>query len=170
VLRARAVQLATPLSAPEQRDTWLEVISFQRAGRRYAIESRFVVEVGKCGHLSRVPGAQPGLLGVANLRGDLLPVFDLAGSTSALESQQLLVLGESEPDFGLVVDAAEDVSPLTLRSLTEPSALGSIPHGSHARGVDAEGRVLLDGKAMLLDRSTFVAKRVSGDSSERETT
>lgn len=170
VLRERAVQLAKPLVDASRAEASLEVIAFQRAGRRYAIESRYVVEVAKCGHLSRVPGAQASLLGVLNLRGDLLPVFDLSGGAGESAGTQLLVLGESGPDFGILADVAEEVSRLGLHSLTAPSALGAIPLAEHVRGVDAEGRVLLDGNAMLLDRSTFVAKRASGEAPEREST
>lgn len=169
-LRERAVQLAAPLVAEAERRGFLEVISFRRAERRYAIESRYVMEVGKCGVLSRVPGAQPAMLGMTNLRGDLLPVFDLSHGSAPAEQAQLLVLGEVAPDFGLLVDAAEDVSRLALDALTAPSALGAIPMSNHARGVEVDGRVLLDGRALLLDRFVFVAVPSAGGQSEREAT
>ena len=44
----------------------------------YALPVAHVLEVGEIGILTVAPGASRATLGVCNLRGDLLPVFDLA--------------------------------------------------------------------------------------------
>jgi purine-binding chemotaxis protein CheW len=165
ILHERAVRLAAVADTAESVQSFLEVLSFERDGRRYAIESRFVVEVGKCGKLSRIPGAQRALLGVTNLRGDVLPVFDLAlvteqGASLPL-SPQLVVLGGQNADFGVLADSVEQVTRLPLTSLSAVSAIGSMPHHECVRGITADARVLLDGDAVLRDRTVFVAKPAS---------
>jgi purine-binding chemotaxis protein CheW len=45
---------------------------------RYALPIDSVLEVAEFGGLSAVPGAGAAVLGVRNLRGHVLPVFDLA--------------------------------------------------------------------------------------------
>jgi purine-binding chemotaxis protein CheW len=175
VLAERAARLAIPLESQEATQTWLEVVTFRRADRRYAIESRFLVEVGMCGRLTRVPGAQPALLGMTNLRGDLLPVFELralgdSGSYEQPLSSQLVVLGELGPDFGILADEVDEVTRLSLESLSEPRAVGALPHPEYVRGIAGDGCVLLDGQAILRDRLVFVAKRTSGALLEREHT
>lgn len=167
VLAERAVRLAV-VSAPEQEaHSWLEVLLFRRGTRRYAIESRFVVEVGNCRRLSRVPGAAPALLGITNLRGDLLPVFDLTilgdvGNREQQQSLQLLVLGEKSADFGILADAVDEVTRLSTADLSEAHVVGSLPHPEYVRGITEDGCALLDGDAILRDRSLFVAMRSSG--------
>jgi purine-binding chemotaxis protein CheW len=166
ILQDRAVRLAATPGARESEQSSLEVLSFERNGRHYAIESRFVVEVGKCGRLSAVPGAQRVLLGVTNLRGDVLPVFDLAlvtdsGSEPPL-SPQLLVLGRGLPDFGVLADSVDQVSRLPLASLTTVGLVGALPHPEYIQGITADARVLLDGDAVLKERRVFVATTVSG--------
>jgi purine-binding chemotaxis protein CheW len=175
VLAERALRLAKPLDSEEASLAWLEVVNFRRATRHYAIESRFLVEVGVCGRLTRVPGAQAALLGMTNLRGDLLPVFDLSalgeggGQEQPLVSS-LVVLGQRSPDFGILADEVSEVTRLSVGSLSEPHAMGALPHSEFMRGIDGNGRVLLDGEAILRDRSVFVAKRSSGSALEREQT
>jgi purine-binding chemotaxis protein CheW len=167
VLLERAVRLAV-VSAPEpDACAWLEVLMFQRGTRRYAIESKFVVEVSNGARLSRVPGAAPALLGMTNLRGDLLPVFDLTILGDVFErdqpqSLQLLVLGEKSADFGILADFVDEVTRLSSAALSEAHVVGALPHPEYVRGITEDGRVLLDGDAILRDRSLFVAERSSG--------
>ena len=47
-------------------------------GEQYAIEIAAVREVDRIESLTPVPGAPPGVLGVRNLRGTIIPVLDLA--------------------------------------------------------------------------------------------
>ncbi len=59
--------------------------------------------------LTRVPGAKPWVLGLANLRGSLLPVIDLrqflgGGNTALSRNTRLLVVNHREIPAALVVD------------------------------------------------------------------
>jgi len=169
VLEARAARHALQ-GDPEVSEARLEILVFARGGRRFAIESRYVAEVARLGHLSRVPGARPGLLGLCNLRGDLLPVFDLVSVASSANAAHLVVLGESAPDFGIAVDALEAVQSVPEASLSAARSVGSLPHPEHVRGVSAEGLLVLDGAALLRDRTVFVASSAVHGTLEQELT
>jgi twitching motility protein PilI len=59
--------------------------------------------------MSRVPGAQRWMLGIANLRGHLLPLIDLklmlgSGRTSLRRSSRVISVNHREVPAGLVVD------------------------------------------------------------------
>jgi len=173
ILAERAARLAQVLDPEKEARTWLEVLAFERTGTRFALESRFVVEVGTCGRLSHVPGAQPALLGVTNLRGDLLPVFELstlvaAGGTAQSSSTHLIVLGEGEPEFGVLADSVEEVKRLSVAGLSDARSVGALAHPEYVRGIGEDGRVLLDGHAIMRERRVFVAKPESSTASERE--
>jgi len=170
-LRERAARLSTPLEPERAQGATVSLVCFERAARRYAIEARFVIEVLKCGRLSRVPRAQPALLGVTNLRGDVLSVFDLAlleGVTGSAPAEPgLVVLGEAQPDLALLVDGACEVLSLPRADFSEPRRLGTLPQARFVLGVSAEARVLIDGEAVLRDRRTFVARPMSSEPLER---
>ena len=94
-----------------------------RVGREwYAMPIDNVLEVAELGALSAVPGAGGAVLGVRNLHGQVLPVFDLArvlavaGDTSSLR----VVVAEHQGRLaGLAVDEVTDVG--ALASDTEES-------------------------------------------------
>ena len=78
----------------------------------YALPVGNVVEVVELGELTTVPGAPPSVLGIRNLRGQILPVFDLAalfgidGSTP----ERVVVAEDRGRRLGLAVDAVTDVA------------------------------------------------------------
>lgn len=170
VLRERALRLGTP-ARQEERDETLSVLYFSRGTRRYAIESRFVIEVSKAGKLSRIPRAQPALIGVTNLRGNVVPVFDLAsfepGTAPAPLTPEWIVLGETGPDLAFLADSVAEVCELVRSQLTPPTELGSLPHAGFLYGVSADARALIDGEAVLRDHKVFVARPGAGDLLER---
>lgn len=82
---------------------------------RYALPAEHVPEVATMGELTRVPGAPARLLGVRNLRGEVLPVVDLAralGVHDAGEPTRVVVAESGDLRAGLAVEAVEDVGEL----------------------------------------------------------
>lgn len=81
----------------------------------YAVAVENVVEVAELGALSPVPGAHRSVLGVRNLHGEVLPVFDLA-SVLGIEGdslrQRLLVTEHSGFRAGFAIDEVMDVGAL----------------------------------------------------------
>ena len=83
-----------------------------RVGReRYAVPIENVLEVGELGTLNAVPGAGSAVLGIRNLRGQVLPVFDLARVLAiAGDAAQRVVVAEHDGrQAGLAVDEVTDV-------------------------------------------------------------
>jgi len=84
-----------------------------RVGReRYAVPIENVLEVAELGSLCALPGAGAGVLGVRNLRGQVLPVFDLARvlAITADPVQPRVVVAEHAGRLaGLAVDEVTDV-------------------------------------------------------------
>ena len=81
-----------------------------RVGKRRLI-SNFgeVVEIVPMPPVTPVPGAQPWMLGVANIRGNLLPVVDLKqfleGERTVLhEGQRVLVVRQPGGDVAITID------------------------------------------------------------------
>jgi purine-binding chemotaxis protein CheW len=88
----------------------------------YALPIANVLEVGVLGELSGVPGSGATVLGLRNLHGRVLPVFDLArvlaiaGDPAACR----IVVAEHEGRLaGLAVDEITDGA--SLAALTEPA-------------------------------------------------
>ena len=84
-------------------------------GEAYALPVEHVREVAELGEVTPVPGAGRTVLGVRNLRGEVLPVFDLAkvfGAERARRGERLLVAEGVGRRVGFAIDAVTDVGPL----------------------------------------------------------
>lgn len=82
---------------------------------RYAFPVAHVLEVGEIGDLTAAPGAPRTILGVRNLRGEVLPVFELGavlGLPRSESSQRMLVAERRGTRAGFAVDEVTDVGGL----------------------------------------------------------
>ena len=150
LLAARARRLARPPAEAERGVAALDVLAFDLGEERYAIETRHVREVVRAGFLTPVPGTADYVLGLTNLRGDLVAVVDLRrllGTTVAevTAGSPLLILGDDRAQLGVLTDAVHDVTTLPAHAVMDPSA----PAHEHVRGVTREGLVVLDGHSLV---------------------
>jgi purine-binding chemotaxis protein CheW len=89
-------------------------------GESYAVCVEHVIEVADLGTMSPVPGANRSVLGIRNLRGEVLPVFDLSsvlGIKGDSLPQCLLVTEHGSLRAGFAIDEVTDVG--TLPPVTE---------------------------------------------------
>jgi len=100
--------------------------SFSLRGSLYALNAITVQEVIRPRKLTRVPHAPAAVLGVINLRGRIVTVFDTAilldlGARAQTAESRIFVLEDDGEFFGLLVDSVSDV---TVR---EASGCGAVP-------------------------------------------
>jgi purine-binding chemotaxis protein CheW len=79
----------------------------------YALPLTSVTEVAELGDITPVPGAPPAVLGIRNLRGQTLPIVDLAAAIGAAPGtpRRIVVVGHERLRAGLAVDQVLDVGP-----------------------------------------------------------
>ncbi|HXP22180.1 MAG TPA: chemotaxis protein CheW [Streptosporangiaceae bacterium] len=86
------------------------------ASEAYAIPVEHVVLVARFGQVTVVPGSRPEMLGVLSLRGQILPVVDLA-----------LLLGISSPAPPASLVVAEAGGRQACLAIDEVSEIGELP-------------------------------------------
>ena len=102
----------------------------------YALPVAEVPEVAELGDVTPVPGGPPHLLGIRNLRGEVLPIFDLAPALGAA--------GAAVPERIVLAEAGPRRCALAVDEVLEVSDLEAAPEG-----VDSpllRGAVLIDGR------------------------
>ena len=103
--------LAHVAGLPEQLDApglWRGV-GFRVGSQRLASGFEEVVEILPMPQVTPVPGTQPWMLGVANVRGNLLPIVDLKqfleGERTVLhEGQRVLIVRQPGGDVAVTID------------------------------------------------------------------
>jgi purine-binding chemotaxis protein CheW len=80
----------------------------------YALPVDRVLEVAVLGDVTPLPGSPPEVMGVCNLRGQVVPVIDLARVLDLPQgkAERIVVAEVSELRAGLAVDAVVDVGEL----------------------------------------------------------
>jgi purine-binding chemotaxis protein CheW len=99
----------------------------------YALPVADVLEVAEVGELTAVPGADPAVRGVRNLRGQVLPVVDLAVALGldGGDPRRLVITERDGRRAGLAVGSVESVE-----TLPEASEEVDSPHVQGAALVD----------------------------------
>jgi len=120
---------AMPLAGPRRSATpgrWLRVCI---GDDRYAVELLRVQEVVRVAPVVAMRGADSAVLGVMNLRGRIVPVFDLgvwlgAEAVMVEERSRVVVVERDDELIGLLVTAVCDVATLDGTNIEPPLTAG----------------------------------------------
>jgi purine-binding chemotaxis protein CheW len=110
------------------------------AGGRYAVPVTSVREVIRTSRLAPIPGAPPAVLGIANLRGEMLAILDAAtllGLARGPRAESIAVVKAGDVSAGLAVGELFDVVslPLGLDPADTPALRGSARLNGELLGV-----------------------------------
>lgn len=160
LLQARALRLAQVPADAAPQEQW-EVIEFVLGRERYAVEASCVREVAVLPELTRLPCVPPHVLGVINLRGEVLAVVDIKRFFGLPQEgisnlNRVLVLRCPGMVFGVLADEVLGVRQLAVRALQPvQDVLAGVP-ASYLKGVTAERLIVVDGLALLRDPALIV--------------
>jgi purine-binding chemotaxis protein CheW len=90
-------------------------VRVRAGGEHYALPVEAVTEVAELGDVTPVPGAPAEVIGVRNLRGQVIPVIDLAaklGLDNEGGREWIVVAQHAERRAGLAVDGIEGIEDL----------------------------------------------------------
>jgi len=100
---------AAPLPLEEDIKSVWSGIGFRIADYRFIAPIEYVREIMKYPVVSLVPGSKEWVRGIANIRGNLLPIFDLQGflgqlATPIKRETRILAIAKDKLSAGLIVD------------------------------------------------------------------
>lgn len=164
ILKARAQILARE---PERvaGGEHIEVVEFVLAYERYAIESRYVREVYPLENLTPLPCTPAFVLGIVNIRGEIIPVIDIKKFFDLPEKglpdlNKVIVLHDSDMIFGILADSIAGVHLIPLAGIQPSLPTLTGIRDDYLRGVTAERIVVLDAEKLLTDEKLIVQEQV----------
>ncbi|HXS34342.1 MAG TPA: chemotaxis protein CheW [Solirubrobacterales bacterium] len=105
-------------------------VRVRAGGEHYALPVAGVREVATLGYLTPVPGAPRAVLGVWNLRGDVMAVIDLAALLGLQSGAQdrVVVVEDRDRRAGLAVESLVDVGsvPASVDPVESEHLLGAV--------------------------------------------
>lgn len=127
-----------------------EYVIFKLAGEHYGIDIGNVENIEKPFAITRVPYAENYVIGVINLRGNIIPVIDLRKRFGIEkkefdEETRIIIVSVNELNIGMVVDSASEVLQLDRENV---DAAPSISNNTTVNFVKEIGKN--DGRIVML--------------------
>ncbi len=115
-----------------------KMVAFSLGGKDYAIDILKVKEIAKAERFTYVPNTLPFVVGVYNLRGEIIPIIDLRlffniegddndldyeDQLNATDLQNMIIVNIAEQKYGVIVDAIERVAGIQKSTIQAPHPL-----------------------------------------------
>ena len=107
-----------------------KMVTFSLADKDYSIDIMHVKEIAKAGRFTYVPNTLPFVLGVYNLRGEIIPILDLriffnieVPPREENKLENMLILQVEDQKFGVVVDKIDKVIGVQKSTIQPPHPL-----------------------------------------------
>jgi purine-binding chemotaxis protein CheW len=156
ILKKRASLLAQEAEGKAVGAQHLQILEFSLANETYGIESMYVREVYQLREYTPIPCTPPFILGVINIRGQVVSIVDLriffelpqAGLSNL---NKVIVLHNDVMEFGILADAIMDTKSLPISDLQASLPTLTGIRQDYLKGVSKDRTVVLDAQKMLMD-------------------
>lgn len=113
-----------PETAEVRADSQFEFITFSAGGQSFCLEITQIREIRRWTPVTALPHTPRDVLGVMNLRGTVIPIFDLAarfglGATPANERNVVIVAAVGGTTIGLLVESVSEILSVEKTAIQE---------------------------------------------------
>lgn len=113
-----------PETDQNKPDETFEFITFSTGGQSYCLEITQIREIRRWTSVTALPHTPDDVLGVMNLRGAVIPIFDLAarfgfGATANNERNVVIVAAIDGSTIGLLVESVSEILSAKKSSIQE---------------------------------------------------
>ncbi len=166
LLRKRAQTLALRENDETVQQECIEIIVFRLAYETYGIETAFVREVYPLKDMTTLPGTPSFVMGIINVRGQIVSVIDLKKFFNLPEKglgqlNKVIIMCNERMEFGILADVVEGTHSVALEEImaAPPSVIGI--GKKYLKGVTKEHIVLLEAESILNDKTIIVNEEVN---------
>ena len=126
----------------------IQFVTFVLKDETYGINVMQVQEVLRVSEIAPVPGAPPYVLGIINLRGNVVTVIDTRGRfglppTEVDDSSRIIVIESEKQEVGILVDAVAEVVELQSHEIDVAPNVGNEESSRYIQGVATRDNRLL---------------------------
>lgn len=149
ILASRAKELSEQVIDERVISETIEVVEFVLAYEQYGIESSYIREVFSMKEYTQIPGTPGFVLGVVNVRGQILSVVDVkkffglpTGGLSDLN--RVVICSYNDMEVGVLADIIKGVRIVKLEDIQSSLPTINDARAEYIKGVTEEGLVILD--------------------------
>lgn len=126
----------------------LQCVTFQLEGETYGINVMLVQEVLRVTEIAPVPGAPDYVLGIINLRGNVVTVIDTRKrfglpAKEMDDATRIVIIESDQQTVGIVVDGVSEVVNVQHSEIETAPSIGNDETARYIEGVVSRGEELL---------------------------
>jgi purine-binding chemotaxis protein CheW len=165
ILKARAQELAREGEKEKTIEESIEIVEFLLAYEKYGIESSYVREIHPLKELTPVPCTPAFVLGIINLRGQIVSVIDMKKffdlpERGLTDLNKVIIVHDDSMEFGILADSILGVRTMPTEEVQAPLPTLTRIHTEYLRGVTQEPIVVLDAAKILSSRNLRVHEEI----------
>ncbi len=165
ILRARAQALSAETETAVQEEAAIHVVEFVLAYESYAVESAYVREIIPLTEFTPVPGTPPFVLGIINVRGEIMSVIDIKKffdmpDKGLSDLNKVIILSSENMEFGILADSIAGMRNVLLKDMQASIPTLTGIRLEYLKGVTNTQLVVLDAGKLLSDQSIIVNESV----------
>ena len=165
ILKARAEKLAQKPKSRKKAEKYLEVLGFLLADEEYGIEVTYIGEVYPLGDFTTLPCTPPFIMGVVNIRGQIMPIIDLRKifnlqDTDYSSQNRLIVVTDSDVSICIFADELLGVQLIDLKKIQSSLSTLTGTRQKYLKGVTDRQMIILDMEKVLTDKNIMVDEKV----------
>ncbi|KAF0142549.1 MAG: purine-binding chemotaxis protein CheW [Stygiobacter sp.] len=161
ILKTRAQSLAMEIKDESAQKDFIEIIEFSLAYEKYGIETSFCREVYPLKDFTILPGVPSFVIGIINIRGQIISVIDLKRFFNLPEKglgelNKVIVLRNEQIEFGILADVILGTRSVAVDEL-QSSPISAIGIGAeYLKGITGDHTIILDSEKILRDEKIIV--------------
>jgi purine-binding chemotaxis protein CheW len=132
-------------NAEKQAADTQQFLTFVIDDDKFGVEVLSVREIRGWSKLTDFPGAPSHMLGIINLRGSVVPIFDLKsilmrGSIEIDDKKVIIVINIAEQEIGIMVDAVSDIIDANMSQIKQSDVAQTIVGEQFIKGIIQKSR------------------------------
>jgi len=146
------------MSNSNQNDPIMQWVTFRLGEEKYGINVMQVQEVLRVSEIAPVPGAPSYVLGIINLRGNVVTVIDTRNRFGLMSKEQddqtrIVIIETDQHIIGIMVDSVAEVVDLRASEIETAPNVGNDESSKYIQGVTSRDNELL----ILVDLNKFLS-------------
>lgn len=161
LLKKRAQALSVETKDVKNQGDIIEIVVFRLATETYGLESKYVREVYPLKAFTVLPGTPNFLLGIINVRGQIISVIDLKKFFNLPEKgigelNKVIILRNEKMEFGILADIIQSTQSIFIEEIqATPVSVEGIGAG-YIKGITKDRIIVLDAAAILKDENIII--------------
>lgn len=161
IFKTRAQALAVEMTDETAQKEFIEIVVFGLASETYGIESAFIREVYPLNDYTTLPGTPSFLLGIVNVRGQIISVIDLKKFFNLPEKglgelNKVIIIRNERMELGILADIIQGTRSIAIDEIQTPPVSTVGIGAGYLKGVTTNHIIILDAEKILDDESIVI--------------